>query len=79
MMEKLGIDTVEKNVPLENCSRPMFHPTGQGRDCLDEWSYWVCNCRFKSFRPSSETLWKNGKGGGRSGRLNEPLCTETAA
>jgi hypothetical protein len=30
MMEKLGMDTVEKNLPLENCSRPMFHPTGQG-------------------------------------------------
>jgi hypothetical protein len=29
MMEKLGIGTVEKNVLLENFSRPMFYPTGQ--------------------------------------------------
>ena len=30
MMEKLGIGTVERNVLLENCSRPMSYPTGQG-------------------------------------------------
>jgi hypothetical protein len=29
MMEKLGIGTVERNVLLENCSRPMSYPTDQ--------------------------------------------------
>jgi hypothetical protein len=30
MMEKLGLGTVERNVLLENCSRPMSYPIGQG-------------------------------------------------
>jgi hypothetical protein len=29
MMEKLGIDTVDENVLLDDYSRPMFYPTGQ--------------------------------------------------
>jgi hypothetical protein len=29
MMEKLGIDTVEKDVLLDDYSRPVFYPTGQ--------------------------------------------------
>jgi hypothetical protein len=29
MMEKLGIGPLEKNVPLDDSSRPMFYPTDQ--------------------------------------------------
>jgi len=73
MMEKLGIGTLEKNVlyhwmiNLVQCSTPHV----RWRDCSDELSYRIdyTTADFKSFRPGSETLWKNGKRGGRSDRL----------